>query len=184
MKYKNPNVESSYHQNDIGLTLYNLVLELKPKKIVEFGTLNGYSAICMGMALHEIGFGKIYCYDLWDEYKYKHTTIDFAKKNIKEYGLEDYVELNQMNIWDWGDYDFDLLHIDISNDGDIIKKLCDKIGGYISDTKKTVIFEGGSEERDNIEWMLKYDKKPINDIKKEIPYEVINKNFPSLSILK
>ena len=94
MNYKNPNVESSYNENNIGQTLYDLVLELKPKKIIEFGTLNGYSAISMAMALHEIGEGgKIICYDLWDSYPYKHSTIEKTKSFINELSLLDFIEL-------------------------------------------------------------------------------------------
>ena len=44
-----------------------------------------------------------------------------------------------------------------------------------------MIFEGGTEERDNIEWMLKYNKTPINSIKEEINYVVLNESFPSVS---
>jgi hypothetical protein len=44
-----------------------------------------------------------------------------------------------------------------------------------------MIFEGGSVERDNIEWMKKYNKVPINSIKNIINYEVLNQNFPSIS---
>jgi predicted O-methyltransferase YrrM len=44
MQYKNPtDIKSSYSQNDIGKTFYDLVLKYKPKKIVEVGTLFGYS---------------------------------------------------------------------------------------------------------------------------------------------
>ena len=35
MKYTNPKIVSSYRENNIGKTLYNLVLQLKPKKIIE-----------------------------------------------------------------------------------------------------------------------------------------------------
>jgi predicted O-methyltransferase YrrM len=183
MKYKNPNIESSYRDNDIGKTLYDLVIELKPKNIVEFGTLNGYSAISMGMALHELGGGKIICYDLWDLYKYKHTTIESTQKNIDEYGLSEYIELHQKDIKDFNDFEFDLLHIDISNDGDTIEYVYELVKDYLIKNNKTMIFEGGSIERDNIEWMVKYNKRPIVDIIKNIQYKVLNNNFPSLSII-
>jgi len=181
MNYKNPNVESSYNKNNIGHTLYNLVLELKPKKIIEFGTLNGYSAISMAMALHEIGEGgKIICYDLWDSYPYKHSTIEKTKSFINEFSLLDFIELKQMNINDWVVEDFDLLHLDISNDGKTVTDVFNRVKSKI-EIGSTMIFEGGTEERDNIEWMLKYNKTPINSIKKEINYIVLNEDFPSIS---
>lgn len=181
MIYKNPEVESSYSEHNIGKTLYNLVLELKPKKIIEFGTLNGYSAISMAMALQELNNGgKITCYDLWDAYPYKHSTIDKTRESIEKYSLLDFIELKQMNMSDWVVEDFDLLHLDISNDGNIISDVFNKVKNKL-ESGSTMIFEGGSVERDNIEWMKKYNKVPINSIKNTINYEVLNQNFPSVS---
>ena len=74
---------------------------------------------------------------------------------------------------------FDLMHLDISNTGDTILKTYNSLPeGSI------VMFEGGSDERDNIEWMKKYNATPINSIKNIINYQVIDNNFPSLSIFK
>ena len=49
--------------------------------------------------------------------------------------------------------------------------------------KKHILFEGGSLERDNIEWMKKYNKQPINSVKSIINYNVIEEKFPSISKL-
>lgn len=173
MKYKNPNIESSYRENDIGRTLYHFVLNNKPKKIIEFGTLNGYSAVAMAMALHELGEGKIICYDLWDKYQFKHTTRESTQKTIDDLGLTDFVELREGDFYSWEPEDFDLAHLDISNNGDTIKDAKERLIGGI------VLFEGGSEERDNVEWMIKYDKPRIS--KCGIDYKVIDSDFPSLS---
>ena len=43
--YKEPKVYSSYSENNIGQTLYDIVMKLKPKKIIEIGVLEGYSTI-------------------------------------------------------------------------------------------------------------------------------------------
>lgn len=40
--YVQPDIKSSYEQNALGKTLYDLVLSHKPKKIIDFGTLGGY----------------------------------------------------------------------------------------------------------------------------------------------
>ena len=40
--YKEPQVYSSYRENNIGKTLYDIVIELKPKTIIEIGVLEGY----------------------------------------------------------------------------------------------------------------------------------------------
>ena len=85
-----------------------------------------------------------------------------------------------MNINDWIVEDFDLLHLDISNDGKTVTDVFNRVKSKI-EIGSTMIFEGGTEERDNIEWMLKYNKTPINSIKEEINYIVLNENFPSVS---
>lgn len=179
--YINPDIESSYRENNIGETLYNKVLELKPNIIVEFGCLYGYSTIAMAMALKQLGQGKIKCYDLWEDYQYKHSTIQQTIENVKKYSLDEYVEFIQMDYYQWllNPEPFDLMHLDISNTGDTILKTYNALS-----KGSVVMFEGGSEERDNIEWMLRYNSTPINSVKNITNYEVINSNFPSLSIFK
>ncbi len=39
MSYINPKIESSYYDNDLGKTIYEWVLNVKPKVVVEFGCL-------------------------------------------------------------------------------------------------------------------------------------------------
>ena len=90
------------------------------------------------------------------------------------------MELKEGDFKNYRGENYNLLHLDISNTGDIIDELelktrMKRIKGAI------VIFEGGSEERDNVEWMIKYNKKPINHTKAR--FEVINPKFPSLSRL-
>jgi predicted O-methyltransferase YrrM len=184
MKYSNPEIESSYYPNNIGETLYKLVLEVQPKVIVEFGSLNGYSAVCMAMALHELGNGgKVQCYDLWTKYPYRNSSIENTKNNISKYGLLDYVEFYEEDFNTWNTQHFDLLHVDISNDGETLLNINKRF--YNQLTKgKTIIFEGGSHERDNVKWMHEYGKVPMNSVKSVVNYEVLNENFPSVSLIK
>lgn len=183
MKYQNPDIESSYRENDIGKTFYDLVLHHKPKKIVEIGILHGYSTIAMAMALDELGEGHIFAYDLFEDYPYKHGSIEGVMKNLKRYGVEKYVTLTKKNFDQWiaQPEPFDLLHVDISNNGDIIEKLYAAVKKDI-ERGAIVIFEGGSEERDQVEWMSKYNKRAMRGI--AVPYELINPSFPSLSMIK
>ena len=111
------NIESSYQLNNLGETLYKWVRFLKPEKIVEFGVLNGYSTIAMAQALRENGKGKIKVYDLFDKYEYNHSNIEKLVKNLQEYGVLDFVEIEEKNFFDWvkNPEQFDLLHLDISN---------------------------------------------------------------------
>ena len=175
-KYVNPDVESSYRENDLGMTLYYEVLKHRPKIIIEFGVLNGYSTIAMALALKRIGKGKIIGYDLWEKYPYKHTTKENAIENLKRYGVDDIVELKEKDFHEWEYEDCDEIHLDISNTAEIIDEIAKKVKG-----RAVVLFEGGTYERDNVEWMKKYNKKKIRDSK--FLFNVINSKFPSISKL-
>lgn len=184
MKYINPDIESSYKANNLGETLYNYVIETQPKTIIEFGTLYGYSATCMAMALDELNNGgKIICYDLWEKYPYKHSVIEKTKQNLEKYNVSKYVEFRELDFKEWTVEDFDLLHMDISNDGTILTELSIKCFNQLKQGKH-ILFEGGSNERDNVEWMVKYNKQPINSIKPIVNYTVIAEKFPSISKLE
>ncbi len=182
MQYTNPDIESSYKENDIGRTLYELVLRLKPQKIVEFGILYGYSTVAMAMALDELGSGHIHAYDLFEDYPFKHGTLEEVGDTVRRYGLSKYVTLEKKNFDEWlaNPEPFDLLHVDVSNKGDTIERLYEAVSDRIYHGA-TVIFEGGSEDRDNVDWMKKYNAKKIND--SGVPFKVLNSRFPSLSML-
>lgn len=175
--YIQPEVKSSYEQNNLGRTIYEQIRFLKPQKVIDFGVLDGYSTIVIAQALKENGFGKVYAYDLFDDYEYNHAKRQTLEKNLNEYGVREWVEIEKVNFFDWlkTDEDFSCLHLDISNDGDIIDVLWDKFGN----TDKTIIFEGGSEQRDRVGWMVKYNKKPINSSRAK--FVVLNERFPSIS---
>lgn len=174
-------IESSYKDNNIGKTIFDTVLKLKPNKVIEFGCLYGYSTVAIGLALKQLGKGQLICYDLWEDYKYKHSTIQQTIANVAKYNLQDYVTFTKMDFNDWinNPEPFDLMHLDISNTGDTILKAYNALP-----EGSVVMFEGGSVERDNVEWMIKYNATPINSIKDKVNYEVIDSNFPSLSIFK
>lgn len=175
--YKNPNIESSYQHNDLGRTLYDEVIKLKPEKIIDFGVLNGYSTICLAQAVRDNGFGKVYVYDLFEKYEHNHSKLEVLVKNLTDYGLIDYVFIDEKNFFDWikTNEAFDLIHIDLSNTGDIVDMF------EPLKERGVVLFEGGSEQRDRVGWMFKYNKKPISDSK--LKYKIINNAFPSISKL-
>ncbi len=182
MKFADPDIESSYHTSTLGKTLYEQVLLHKPEKIVEIGTYFGYTTVIMAMALDELGRGHINAYDLFEEYPYKHPTFDGTKENIEKYGLSKYVTLQKKGLDEWlaAPEDFNLLYVDVSNNGDVIDRVYDVVKEKI-EKGAVVLFEGGSEERDKVEWITKYNKKPIRDAK--APFKVVDTNFPSLSML-
>ena len=162
MTFTNPEIESSYQQSAMGKVLYDAVIEQRAKKIIDFGILNGYSTVCMAMAARETG-GKVYAYDMFDDYEFNGPNTSMLQENFSRYNVAHLIELKKVNFHEWLNNieDFDILHLDISNDGDIISRLCEA-----TKTKSgQVFFEGGSEERDAQDWMLKYNKKPINDLR-------------------
>ena len=64
--YKEPKVYSSYRKNNIGQTLYDIVIKLRPKNIIEIGTYTGYSALCLAEGVKE--YGMLHTLDINEEY--------------------------------------------------------------------------------------------------------------------
>lgn len=183
-------LDSSYKDNNIGLLLYSLVRSYKPINCMEFGVLSGYSTISIACALRDNKQGNLKAVDLFENYEYKHSSFASTYKNLTRYELHDQVSLIQDNFnshfSEIKDNSLDFVHFDISNDGN---KLKDFITKYYNKLKQgsIVIFEGGSQERDNIGWMRKYNKKPISSIFEDSLFKerfnfFILKPFPSITI--
>ena len=177
-------IKSSYAKHGLGKTLYNTVLKYKPKVILEIGVLHGYSTIAMAQALTVLGEGHIYACDLWEEYTYNHGTMPDVYEALDKYGVSHYVTCHKKTLESWlanpGRVDF--LHVDVSNTGDIIEKVYNVFKPQI-ERGATMIFEGGSEERDQVEWITKYNKRPITAVKDFVPYEILDERWPSISII-
>lgn len=175
---------SSYEINDYGNLFYALVKLHKPKKIVELGTKGGYSTFFMAKALKENGFGKIDAYDLWEKYPHSSCSKKHAEENLNE--VFEVVNLFQEDaIGLEKKYEStDILHVDLSNCGE---KLEQTVIPWVNKVKMFTIIEGGSEERDNVDWIKKYNKTPIRDwFKKhenELEYFTFMP-FPSLTIIR
>ncbi len=195
--YVEPNIKSSYFINNkgaehdelyfkpnIGRTIYDYVIKTKPKIIVEFGVLFGFSTVCMAQALRDLNNnGKIYAFDLWEQSDYNHgQTIQIVQDNLDKFNLQQFVNLKQGGDTSYiSDIeDIDLIHIDINNDGDKLKKLITDIKS-IKDNKSDILFEGGIDDRDACWWMKKFDKTPISDIKNQFDYVILNKRYPGIS---
>jgi predicted O-methyltransferase YrrM len=182
---KSLQIESSYKKNALGITLYNFVRCSKPRTVVEFGSFQGYSSVCIGLALRDNGFGSLHAYDLWENYQYKSFPMELAVDNVKLFGLQDIVSFDTMDFYDWlkNPADFDLLHLDISNNGYTILDMYSALRDRIQNGTK-VLFEGGSEERDQEKWMIQYGKRPIRSVLAEVPFSVLNEDWPSLSVIE
>lgn len=188
---------SSYQQNEFGEIIKAYVIGWKPVSFVELGVLHGYSTRYIAEGLKEIRRlydinTKLDAYDLFDEYQYKHGKKEEVEQMLKEHNLSEYVNIIQGNAYEvyknYQDKSLEFLHVDISNTGDTVKKIMELWDPKIR-ARGLILFEGGSEERDNIEWMKKYNMPPI---KKEIETNpIINKyysygtyfRFPSLTVL-
>ena len=188
MAYQKTNIPSSFQQNDLGKTLYDIVMGLRPKRIIEFGTLHGYSAIAMAQALQDIQFpdkkgrptkesGHIVSYDLLNEYNFNRGDIEIARTNAKKYGVEDYITFAQGDLRKWSPEPTDMIFVDISNTGDTLKLIAAKFRGLDA----VVYFEGGTLERDRVSWMVKYNKPPM--ISAGIKFDVVDDRFPGISKL-
>lgn len=179
------NLKSSYARNNLGLILTELVIEYKPRKIVEFGVLHAYSTIHMALGLQELGRGHIIACDLWHHYDYNHIMMDVAQSNIDTMKLADHITLWQGDYHTWlqNPCKFDMLHVDISNDGAIIEKTLTTLAPHM-ENGSIVVFEGGSKERDKVEWMKSSGKRPINPLQEKFGFEILDERFPSISIAK
>jgi predicted O-methyltransferase YrrM len=194
---QDPIIESSYATNNFGDIFYYTVQSRLPQLIVEFGILHGYSTYYLAKGLQanisKQYTGKLISYDLFDQYEYNHGNREEVELLLNTYGLSQFVEIRQGNIFEvcneFKDLSIDILHVDISNDGDILKKVVEYWDTKLQ-LQGIILFEGGSEERDNIEWMKKYNKKSI---RQEMDTNLIFKSkyiigtyekFPSLSVLR
>lgn len=192
-------MRSSYMVNNFDRILENTVFAFSSMVAVELGVLDGYSTISIANGLLKVtkykkgGRGHLYAYDLWEDYEYNHGDMDKVRNGLKNSNVSEYVTLYKKDAFtvhaDYEDNSVDFLHIDISNTGSIIREMV-KLWTPKLRHCGLFLFEGGSIERDNIEWMKKYNKEPIRDeldsnpiIKENYIYGTYS-DFPSLTVMK
>lgn len=185
---------SSYKQNDLGWVIYGLARAYRPKVCVELGVLEGYSAIFIAAALRDNQQGHLYGYDLWEDYPHRHTTLEKTQTRIKRAGLASRISLFKCDArslplaFRHNRVRIDFLHIDLSNEGGTLGWAMEAFRPHLSGNG-IIVFEGGSEERDQCDWMLQYDKQPIHSVlenktmMKDWDWFVI-KPYPSMTVLK
>lgn len=175
-------IKSSYKKNNYDKIFQSICFSLNPKKIVEFGILEGYSLDCF------IKYGEnsfIEANDLFEDFPYNSANFDFIKNKYIE-NLN--VSINKRNFYKsvncYEDNSIDILHIDIANTGEVFEF---SIQNYLPKVRGIMILEGGSEERDNIEWMIKYNKPKIQPILEKYSNCVkimVLDDFPSITLIK
>lgn len=165
-------------------TLYNIVLNFKPKTIIEFGTEYGGTAIVMALALKELKeneghIGKIFTFDTFDQQSKgeigSNPNFQYAKQNIENYNpsVKEFIEVDRGDFFEFNDKpdkQYDLLYFDIDNDGSKLLEMYEK---NISNIEQgaIVMFEGGSKTRDNVPWMIERNKVKMNDV--NVPYKLL-----------
>jgi len=174
MTFINPNIASSYRNKAMGQILYDAVIKSNAKIIIDIGLFDGYSTVCLALAAQKTG-GIVYAYDLFDDYEYARAKIDIVNKNLKKYSVDNIVHVKKLSFNDWIERKekFDILHVDISNTGETIEKLYKEFKEYLP-LKRRIFFEGGSKERDEQDWMIKYNMKKFSET--NIPYKVLKKD--------
>ena len=175
-------IKSSYHISKYDKVFQSICFILNPKKIVEFGILEGYS---LDSFVNYGGDAIIEANDLFDEFPYNSANYDFVINKYRDYSN---LFINKKNFYnsvdDYEDYSIDILHIDIANNGDVFEFA---IQNYLPKIRGVMILEGGSEERDNVEWMNKYNKPKIQPVLKKYDNDVIItvlNDYPSLTLIK
>jgi predicted O-methyltransferase YrrM len=163
-------VESSYRDSNYGSLFYSLTCINKPKLVVELGTYQGYSGLHIANALvqNRNVSSEFYMIDLWEDYPYRKCSLQTTKNNFASNGL---LSLKQPSCYflqrdaveahtKFKNGSIDLLHIDLSNDGDSLQRCLERWHCKLN-SDATLIMEGGSKARDEIVWMQKNEKKPI-----------------------
>ena len=173
-------MNSSYNNNvNFGDILKSITYSLDPKTILEVGILEGFSLKCFADASSSDTI--IDAYDIFDEFNGNHANRENLLQNFKEYKN---VSINYGDFFEVYKYieNIDIIHIDIANNGNIFEFAIKNYLPKLSE-KGIMIMEGGSKERDNIDWMEKYDKPKMQPIVKKYNLKVYG-TFPSITIIK
>lgn len=159
-------MRSSYFENVSYLDLIKVVGHVeRPATVVEFGILDGAS-----LSVFADVANKVFAFDIFEEFEGNRPREDKLRASFEH---QENVVISEGDFYtkhsEFGNGSIDILHVDISNTGDVyefcfehyLKKVKD--GGLI-------ILEGGSKERDNVEWMRKYDKRSITHVLEEFSH--------------
>lgn len=179
-------MNSSYNNKvDFGDIISTITFMNNPQKIVECGILEGYSLI--KFIENSSIDTSIDAYDIFDKFNGNHAIKDKIMKQFSPYKNVNIAEGDFYEVLKkYPEKSIDILHIDIANNGDVYEYM---FQNYIHKIKDDgiILMEGGSEERDNVEWMIKYDKSKINPVlyKYRDNYDIkIVGEIPSITIIK
>lgn len=154
-------IRSSYlSRADFGAVLAAAVFSKRPlERAAEYGILDGFSLDILER--FSPADTTIEAKDLFDDFKGNHSSRELL---AARFGSSEKVSISHGDFnnagKDLADCAYDLIHVDVANTGEtyeaaarmLPQKL--KPGGIL-------LLEGGTPERDAVEWMQTYHKKPI-----------------------
>lgn len=178
---------STYKDHGYGHFFYALARAIRPRCCVELGVLHGFSLLAVAAALRDNGAGNIRGIDLFEDYPYRHAQQAHVENHIRACGLVDWSGITRADALFAHDRhkDIDYLHVDLSNDGDTYRFAFRHWAGKV---RQAILLEGGSAERDQVDWMVKYGKSPIvpaiDEIRRAYPdwTIVVLEPYPSLTV--
>lgn len=179
-------MNSSYNNKvDFGDIISTITFMKNPQKIVECGILEGYSL--SKFIESSSSTTSIDAYDIFDKFNGNHAIKDRIMEQFSPYKN---VNIDEGDFYEvlkkYPDSSIDILHIDIANNGEVYEYMFEN---YSKKIKKNgiILMEGGSEKRDNIEWMIKYNKPKINPVLKKWSntYNILTiGEIPSITIIQ
>jgi predicted O-methyltransferase YrrM len=184
---KKPSVRTSYNKCtlDYGEVLKAYVFAIQPSQIVEIGILDGFSL--QNMADTAPPHCTLVAYDIFENFNgnaanFEQMSEKFQDDKRVSICRGDFYKLHSS----LEDGSIDLLHIDIANNGEVYE-FC--FENYFEKLRSggLLILEGGIEERDQVEWMLKYKKKSIVPVISRIEKHkmcYVHQAFPGMTVLK
>jgi len=157
-------LQSSYQPKALhyGHLLRGLALAVQPRYVVEFGILNGFSLqhLAEGAGADTV----LEAFDLFDQFNGNHSHRETLEAQFSDdprirWQAGDFYQAVER----FADDSIDLLHVDIANHGGVYEFA---LTHYWPKVKRggLLCLEGGSAERDQVYWMKKYDKPPIQPV--------------------
>jgi uncharacterized UPF0146 family protein len=173
-------MDSSYKSSiDYCTLIEGITLAVRPRKVVEIGILKGFSLECFRKSSGSST--EIKAYDIFEEFNGNHGDKEslqtlFAPYDNVSVGYGDFYKIHKTieNV--------DIIHIDIANNGDVYEYAIQNYLPKLTDNG-VMILEGGSPERDNVEWMNKYRKPKISPVVEKYGLSVLG-TFPSITIAR
>ena len=145
----------------------------RPKKIVQFGSGNGLILDSL-ISSSELDCD-ILVFDLFDDKRFKFLTENVPDRNTV---------IEKGSIFDSShkleDNSIDLLFVDIGNDGQTYEYV---VSEYMTKLTKygVIVLEGGSSERDQVQWMTSFGKKAIKPFLTSLNTKYSNCDYLTIS---